>query len=119
MHNRIRAGFTLIEIMITTIIIAILAAVSIPLYQDYARQASIHSCLSETKSYSNDVFYTLNDQDVNTSPSSPIVRACQSITDATDWTPSTQGVLIGVPKLEPTTRIECSVINGSSCIIIP
>ena len=119
MHNRVQIGFTLIEIMITVVVIGILAAISIPLYQDYARQASIHSCLSETKSYSNDVFYTLNDQNVSTSPGSPTVRACQSITDATDWTLSTQGLLIGVPKSESTIRIECSVISGSSCKLVP
>jgi len=40
-HGQVMAGFTLIEMMITVAIVAILAAVALPMYSDYVTRSGI------------------------------------------------------------------------------
>lgn len=114
-----QSGFTLIEMMIVVAIIGILAIIAMPSYQLSMSKARSHACLSEAKSYSNNVFYTLNDQDDDTVPTSPILSVCQSMTDATGWTSETQQKIIAVAKSPSNARIECDIPNGAPCRIIP
>lgn len=108
-------GFTLIEVIIVVAIIGILAAIAISSYSQYVKDAQRSACLSEAKSYSNNVFYLLNDQDDITIPAAPTINACHSITDATGWTLDTQQKIIAVAKSPSNIRIECDIPNGNPC----
>jgi len=114
-----QSGYTLIELMIAVAIIGILAAIAIPSYNQHIAKTQQSACLSEAKSYSNYIYYLLNDQDDNTVATAPTPSACVSITDATGWTLATQQKVIALAKPPSNARIECDIPNGTPCVILP
>lgn len=117
--QQLQKGFTLVEMMIVVVMIGIVATIAIPSYNQYFSKAQQSACLSEVKGYSNQVFSILNDQEDKTTPVASIITACQSITDATDWTLETQQKIIATAKHPSNARIECDIPNGSPCRILP
>lgn len=105
--------------MIAVAIIGILAAIAIPSYNQHIAKAQQSAYLSEVKSYSNHIYYLLNDQDGNTVAIAPTPSACLSITDAAGWTTDTAQFIIAVAKSPSNARIECDIPNGSPCRILP
>ena len=115
----VQTGFTLIELMIVVTIIGVLAAMAIPAYRSYVARAQSSACLSEVKRYSIQVYLAINDPKVEVLPVAPVVSVCESITDATGWTATTQQKIEAVAKAPSNARIECDILNGNPCKVLP
>lgn len=116
---RINQGFSLLELMVVVAIISILTAIAVPAYQSYAKDAISKACLSEVKSYSNTVFYDLNDQSPETTPKPPIISSCSFITDTSSWNESTTNLIIEAKsKNSAAVDIRCDLSKGANCTII-
>ena len=111
-------GFTLIEIMIATAILGVLAAIAMPAYIKYVEKSNIQACMYEVKGYSSSVLTAINTPEYG-APKAPIVSACGTITNAIGWTAVTMQKITATTKAPVNKTIECDLPNGSPCRVLP
>lgn len=106
-------GFTLIEVMIALVVVGILAAIALPVYQSYSVKTADNACLLEVKGYVNSALVELHESNGLMDP--PENGACKTIDQVVDFATD----VTARPKSPGTGLITCDMSTSGTCTLTP